>query len=136
MRYFILLSCLATPLTAWEFTPTPICTIRHDAEPKVEVTFDGTIYAIHLTRPEGWEEAEVFSMRFEGPNGLTISTTRHRVEGTRLTVEDTGFGNVLNGLQLNATATASVGATSVAIDLEGAAPVVAEFRQCEVQPLA
>lgn len=136
MRLILLLACLANPVHAWEFTPEPICTIRNDAALSVEITFDGTLYAIHLTRDAGWPEAAVFSLRFEGAAGLTISTNRHIVDGARLTVTDKGFGNVLNGMQFNAAATALIGDLAVGIDLDGAAPAVMQFRDCPVFPLA
>ena len=58
-------------------------------------------YVIEVTRTDaGWTPAEIFSIRFEGPGQLTISKDRHELteNGTVLSVADTGFGNVLNGL--------------------------------------
>jgi len=132
------LALVLTPLpaVAWDFTPVPICTLFHqDADVAVMVTYnpaDGE-YAIQLSREGGWPEASVFSMRFEGPRGLTISTTRHtiEVEDTRtLTVRDRGFGNVLNGLNYNMRAVAVLGDLEVPVSLDGAAPAVEEFRAC------
>ena len=127
---------LADPAAAWEFAPAPICTIRGGDTAEVTVTFDGTLYEIALTRPGGWPEAPVFSLRFEGPAGLTISTDRHRIDGDTLRVSDTGFGNVLNGMQFNARAVAVLGALSVPVDLTGAEDPVARFRDCPATPLA
>ncbi|MCI5109980.1 MAG: excinuclease ABC subunit B [Marivita sp.] len=124
------------PAAAWEFTPAPICTLFHqDADVAVMVTYDPASgeYAIHLSREGGWPNAAVFSMRFEGPRGLTISTTRHVIEteDTRtLTVRDRGFGNVLNGLNFNQRAVAVLGDLEVSMSLDGAAPAVEEFRAC------
>lgn len=124
------------PAVAWEFTPVPICTLFHqDADVAIMVTYnpDGGEYAIHLSREGGWPEASVFSMRFEGPRGLTISTTRHEIEAedTRtLTVRDRGFGNVLNGLNYNLRAVAVLGDLEVPVSLADAAPAVEEFRAC------
>lgn len=121
---------------AWEFTPVPICTLFHQGDDiAVMVTYDpnGGEYAIHLSREGGWPESSVFSMRFEGPRGLTISTTRHVIESedTRtLTVRDRGFGNVLNGLNFNQKAVAILGDLEVPVSLDGAAPAVEEFRAC------
>jgi hypothetical protein len=132
----IALFCLASPAAAWDFTPVPICTLFHqDTDVAVVVTYnpDGGEYAIQLSREGGWPEAGVFSMRFEGPQGLTISTTRHviEVEDTRtLTVRDRGFGNVLNGLNYNTRAVAVLGDLEVQVSLDGAAPAVEEFRNC------
>lgn len=139
MRAFVLaLTCLtaATPVAAWEFTPAPICTLFHQGtDMAVMVTYDPGVreYAIHLSREGGWPDAGVFSMRFEGPRGLTISTTRHVIEtgDTRtLTVRDRGFGNVLNGLHFNTRAVAVLGDLEVPVSLDGAAPAVEEFRNC------
>ena len=107
----------------------------------VSVTFDPTIseYAINLSREPGWPEADVFSMRFEGARGLTISTDRHLInpEDTRtLTVKDRGFGNVLNGLKFNTRAVAILGDIEVPVSLEGAAPAVDEFRTCPTDQMA
>jgi hypothetical protein len=130
------LACLATPAAAWEFTPVPICTLFHQGEEMaVMVTYDPTVreYAIQLSREGGWPAGAIFSMRFEGPRGLTISTTRHVIEteDTRtLTVRDRGFGNVLNGLNFNKRAFAVLGDLEVPLSLDGAAPAVEEFRNC------
>ena len=123
----------AGPVHAWDFTPFPICTLANDASPQVTVTYDGALYAIHITRPDGWPEGAVFSLQF-APNGPTISTDRHTIEGDRLTVSDTGFGNVLNGLQFNGTALALLGDVAQPIDLQGAADPVEAFRACEPGP--
>lgn len=130
------------PAAAWEFSPVPICTLSHDwAGGAVRVTHDPRLaepYEIALTRPEGWPAAPLFSMRFVGLRGLTISTGRHRLAegGTRLMVTDTGFGNVLNGLEFNTQALAISGAASLAIPLDGAAPAVQAFRACTETPTA
>ena len=114
----------------------PICTLFHQGEEMaVMVTYDPGIreYAIQLSREGGWPSGAIFSMRFEGPRGLTISTTRHVIEAedTRtLTVRDRGFGNVLNGLNFNTRAFAVLGDLEVPLSLDGAAPAVEEFRNC------
>ena len=69
-------------------------------------------YAISLTRPDDpWPATDSFGLRFDGPAALTIGTSRHQLsaDGRTLTVSDTGFGNVLDGLALNGTATALAG---------------------------
>ncbi|MDJ0821159.1 MAG: excinuclease ABC subunit B [Paracoccaceae bacterium] len=137
MRLALLFLLCATPALAWEFRPDPICTISDDAaEVSVRVTYDPVArdYAIHLTRPGGWPAAAVFALRFVGPNGLTISTDRHQIEGDTLSVYDRGFGNVLNGLQFNHTAIALIGDVAQEIDLLGAADPVAAFRNCPASP--
>ncbi|WP_227447412.1 hypothetical protein [Cognatishimia sp. F0-27] len=94
------------------------------------MTFDGALYTIAITRPEGWERAAVFSIRFSGGAALEISTTRHQIDGKTVTVTDRGFGNVLDGLQFNDTATAILGEQTVTVDLSGAARPVQAFRDC------
>lgn len=140
MRSVLLWLCLASsPAMAWEFTPNPICTLSQETdESSVRVTYDPRVpeYAITLKRDVPWPQEPVFAIRFDGPRGLTISTTRHRLSegGTALTVTDRGFGNVLDGLQFNRTATALTGSAALALPLEGAAPAVEAFRACAMAP--
>lgn len=143
MRLALVLALLAaTPLHAWEFSATPICTLTHATQDTiVRVTYDPRVpeYAIRLTRTAAaWPDAPVFALRFDGPRGHTISTTRHRLSegGTTLTVTDTGFGNVLDGLELNDTATALIGTAQVAVPLSDAATAVRAFRTCTEAGLA
>ena len=130
---FLLLS--TAPALAWEARLGEICELIHDGETaSVRVTFDPAIpeYAIAITPARPWSPGPVFSMRFDGPLGNTISTDRHVIlgGGTTLTVTDSGFGNVLNGLEFNHTATALLGDRAVSVPLDGAAPAVREFRAC------
>lgn len=136
MHVLIACLCLAvTPATAWEFRPTPVCTLLHDtADASLRVTYDPRVpeYAITIRLAATWSVGPVFAIRFDGPRGLTISTTRHRLHdgGRALTVTDSGFGNVLDGLEFNDRATAATGETAVPFGLDGAAPAVAAFRAC------
>lgn len=131
-----------SPASAWEFAPSPICTLSHsEAGSEVAVTYDPTAieaYAIAVTHPDGWSAGPVFEMRFDGANSLTISTPRHRYsdDGSTLTVSDTGFGNVLNGLAFNTTATAFVGESAVTFSLAGSEPEVRKFLDCTRAPVA
>jgi len=123
MRFLICLALLASPAVAWEFTPTPICTLTHrQAQVDVTVTYD----------PALPPDAAQFGLTFNGPRGLAIGTSRHVLSGDRqsLTVADTGFGNVLDGLQFNDSATATTGTAVVTFDLTDAAPAVEAFRNC------
>jgi hypothetical protein len=136
---FLTLSALAGPAAAWEFTPRPICTLRHSAAAgDVVVTYDaGTgLYAITVRLASGWPRSALFAIRFDGPRGMTISTGRHALSegGRALTVTDTGFGNVLDGLEFNETATAFTGDAALALPLAGAAPEVRKFRDCATAP--
>jgi hypothetical protein len=142
MRLMIALCLLASPAQAWDFTPKPVCTIAEDtADLSIRVTYDPALaepYAITLTRPDPWSATETFGFRFDGPVASIIGTDRHRLSPDKrmLTVTDTGFGNVLDGLALNATATAIAGATEIPFSLSGAAPAVEAFRACAVLPSA
>jgi hypothetical protein len=51
-------------------------------------------------------------------------------------VTDTGFDNVLNGLEFNNTATALAGTTAIPFLLDGVAPEMKAFRACVAAPLA
>lgn len=139
MRSLIALLLTALPATAWEFTPNPICTLDH-AEPgtTVKLTYDHAtaLYAIAVTSDQGWPAASVFSIRFDGAQPNIISTARHQTEGATLTVTDSGFGNVLDGLQYNATATAFTATAAVTVALDGAAEPVERFRACTQAPVA
>jgi hypothetical protein len=140
LRIAPVLALLLAPLpaAAWEFFPGPVCRLIHSTpEASVELTYDpaGPLYSITVARPGlPFPAAPVFAMRFEGPRGLTIATDRHQNpdgDPTRLRVTDTGFGNVLDGLEFNRTATALIGGQEVAFALDGAAGPVAAFRACE-----
>jgi hypothetical protein len=127
---------LASPASAWEFSPIPICTLRHDENGgSVTLTWDPSraeAYAIALSRGEAWPEGAVFAISFDGPRALSISTERHVISdgGTTLTVTDRGFGNVLDGLEFNDRAVADLAGTQVSFSLAGAAGPVRDFRAC------
>ncbi|MEJ6393797.1 hypothetical protein V8J82_11050 [Gymnodinialimonas sp. 2305UL16-5] len=115
------------------------CTLSHtEAAVSVHLTYDPAVplYTITMTLPEPWPPSAEFGMRFDGPRPNTIRTTRHVVSPDRrsLSVSDRGFGNVLDGLQFNATATGFSGAAIVTLSLEGAAEPVARFRSCTETP--
>lgn len=139
MRHLIPILLLTSPAHAWEFTPTPICTLTHtEAAADMRVTYDHAtgLYAIAVTTPQGWPATPAFSIRFEGPNPNTISTTQHTADADTLTVTDTGFGNVLDGLQFNDSATAFTATAAATVSLQGAAEPVAQFRACTKVPVA
>lgn len=141
----ILAACL-TPATgfAWTFTATPVCTLSDETdEAAVRITYDPRQpepYAIDLTLDGAtWPEGPSFALRFDGPRAGTIATNRHvHPDGARSTlrVTDRGFGNLLDGLEFNTTATALIAEAAVAFPLEGAAEPVRRFRACTVTPAA
>ncbi len=137
MRIFIAFLLSALPASAWEFTPNPICTLNHvEADVSVKLTYDHStrIYAIGVTQPDGWPRGPIYSIRFEGQRPLTISTDRHQVAGQTITATDTGFSNVLNGLEFNRVATAFTDTAAARFSLEGAAEPVRAFRACTMAP--
>jgi hypothetical protein len=142
MRMVLPALLLATPLHAWEAVPGPVCTLTHEApDAAVRLTYDPRVpeYAITITRRAApWAEGDVFALRFDGPRSNMISTDRQVLSdgGMSLTVTDRGFGNVLDGLQFNDTATALIGEDAVSLSLDGAAPAVQAFRDCETAPSA
>jgi hypothetical protein len=143
MRALIAILLLTSPALAWDFTPIPVCTIFEDTpDLSIRVTYDPSQsepYAITLSRSDPWPATETFGLRFDGGSAaMTIGTTRHSLSpDTRtLTVSDTGFGNVLDGLALNVTATALAGDMQIPFDLAGARPAVDAFRACGVAPSA
>lgn len=133
MRSLPLLVLLATPATAWEFTPGLPCLLTH-AEPglEVELTHDPTqpLFSITLRRGEPWPDAPVFSIAFE--NGPVISTPLHALteDGRALSVADRGFGNVIAGLVAGGTAVAQVGDVTVPFSLSGAAEPTRDYAAC------
>lgn len=135
LRVFAALLLTAAPALAWETRSGRICELIHDGQnASVRVTYDPSVpqYSIAISPEFPWSHGPVFAMRFDGPRGNTITTDRHVISGggTTLTVTDSGFGNVLNGLEFNHTATALLGDRTVAVSLDGAAPAVRDFRAC------
>lgn len=136
-RLAAIFAMMATPGLAWDFTPVPICTLSAQTEKgEVQVTYDprASLYEIRLIYTEelGWSEAPFFEIEFIGTRGNVISTNRHSVteDGKTLSVNDTGFGNVLDGLEFNSTAQARSGPNTMEMSLAGAAEPVQAFRAC------
>jgi hypothetical protein len=133
---------VAAPAAAWEFSPSPVCTILHESpDARVVLTHDprqAQPYAIAITLPAPWPEAPVFGIRYDGGRALEITTDRHVLSdgGRTLTVADRGFGNVLDGLQFNMQATAATGDRAISLSLDGAADAVEAFRACAAAPVA
>ena len=129
-----------TSAQAWTFTPFPVGTLTHTTDTAtLTITYDESInipYALRITRSTPWTDAPDFSMSFSGPNGFTISTNRHTLSNDKgtLHVEDTGFGNVLNGLEFNVTARAVLGDVTSAFPLNTIGPAMQAFRTCPSTP--
>lgn len=134
-RAFALFLLSVAPAMAWQVVPGNICEIRHAQDSAaVSVTYDlqSLDYAIAITLSEPWVASTVFALRFDGPVSNMISTNRHTLsnDDATLTVTDRGFGNVLDGLEFNETATALLGEQVVVLSLAGAASAVQAFRAC------
>lgn len=141
MRLFAILTLMcASPAAAWEFSPSPVCTLSHtSAELDVELTYDprrAAPYSIALTAAMPWPDAPVFGLRFFGGRDITITTDRQEFSdgGRTVSVQDNGFGNVLDGLEFNAAANAFIGGMVRQVPLDGAAEPVQAFRACVSQP--
>ena len=135
LRALAVLLLTATPALAWEARSGHVCELTHEGQAaRVRVTYDSAIpeYAIAITPDRPWSSGPIFAIRFDGPRGLTISTDRHVIlgDGATLSVTDRGFGNVLNGLEFNETATVLLGDRAIAFALDGAGPAVRAFRAC------
>ena len=134
MRLIALVVFLPTYASAWEFSLTPLCTLTHQSEhARIEITHDPAIPEYRMTLDlftEPWARSETFGMTFRGGRSLTIGTNRHIIDKSRLSVSDTGFGNVLNGLEYNALAIAFTSSQSIQFSLAEAAPEVRKFRSC------
>ncbi|WP_298850417.1 excinuclease ABC subunit B [uncultured Ruegeria sp.] len=136
MRIVLVSLILGTPATAWEATVGQICTLSHATdEAEIFLTYDPAkpLYTLSVTRKtESWTKTPWFAMRFEGPNPIEIATPNHILSDgeSSLTVTDTGFGNVLNGLEYNLTAYAFTQDRLTEFPLDGAAPQVRVFREC------
>ena len=142
MRIALSFVFLACPAAAWEFTPVPICTLSQATESaEVTVTYDPTLpqYAITITLLDGtWPDGPVFALAFEGGIPLTIQTDRHALsDGDKsVTVRDRGFGNVLNGMEINGIAVALLGDTVLPIPLTGIEGPMQSFRRCPEDALS
>ena len=136
IRAVALCLAIAAPAHAWEFTPGTPCLLTHEtADVAIKLTYDPTqpLYSIALTKKTPFTPAPVFAMRFDGAMPISIATDRHQMSAGNLTVTatDSGFGNVLNGLQFNLTATATLGDQTITFPLNGAADPTAAFRACD-----
>ncbi len=135
-RLIALFALLSSPVVAWEFDPFPICTLSHvEEQGEIVVTYDPTtgIYGLSIELTNGvWPDAPSFGMLFAGPRSIRIGTDRHLLanDGSRLSVSDSGFGNVLDGLEFNSRAFAQSGDTVFQADLAGAHEKVQAFRNC------
>jgi len=121
---------------AWEFTETEICRLSHTEDhATVDITFDPRIALYSITMRQtavAWPDAPSFQIRFDGPQPFTIATTDHLLsdDGKGLKVQNTGFGNVLDGIALNTTMTALTGGTAVSLSTQTATDPMQAFRAC------
>ena len=130
-----LTALLAGPAQAWTFVETEVCTLTHiEDTTEVTVVFDpaAKLYTITLTTAAEWSNSPSFRLRFDGPNALTIGTDQHILSSDRrsLSVSDTGFRNVLEGIALNQQMTALNGDQAITVSTTDAADPVADFTAC------
>ncbi|MEO1457704.1 MAG: excinuclease ABC subunit B [Pseudomonadota bacterium] len=134
IRSITLAVFLPTFAAAWEFSPSPLCTLSHQSDrTHLEITYDPGIpeYRMSLDLLAGqWTSSKTFGMTFRGGRTHTIRTDRHEIDEKTLMVSDTGFGNVLDGLEFNAIAIAFTTSQSELVSLASAAPAVRKFRRC------
>ena len=136
MRLLLALFCFSTPAFGWEATQGSICTLSHSTNTaRIFLTYDPSkpIYTLTVTlKSRTWSPSPWFAMRFEGGTPIEIATARHVLSQNQfdLTASDTGFGNVLDGLEYNDTALAFTQNQVVQFPLDGAAPEVRKFRNC------
>ena len=141
MRWIAAFIVLASPAFAWEFEAGPTCVLRDvQGDVAVTLTHDPTIpeYSISIRQNDQWSEGPIFAIAFFGDSPFEITTNRHVLSDDQqtLTVRDRGFGNVLNGMELNVTAIATLGDQQVAFDLQAVDGPMQPFRTCELQPVA
>ncbi|MEM9785056.1 MAG: excinuclease ABC subunit B [Pseudomonadota bacterium] len=142
MRFALALIFVTPQAIAWEFSAAPICTLTESTpNGTMTVTYDASLpeYTITITLPDGrWPEAPGFAMAFAGDRPIGIQTDGHELseDGRSLTVTDTGFGNVLNGLEFNMRAYATSGELTVEFGLAGIGPAMRDFRNCPDANLA
>ncbi|MBZ8118562.1 hypothetical protein KUD11_07845 [Roseovarius sp. LXJ103] len=130
-----LLACTA-PAHAWEFTPGAPCLLTSPpGDVAMALTYDPTTprYTVSITAPEPWPQSPLFVMRFDGPSARQIGTNRHTLsdDGRTLTVTDSGFGNVLDGMAEAGQVVALTGDVAVALSLSNVKAPLAAFRACE-----
>lgn len=134
MRFLFLLLLSPVPAFSWEFSRDPVCRLHHQSpSAQIDISFNSepTRYQLSITLSGlDWNAAPSFGIFFDGGKSLTIGTDRHIINGDTLSVVDSGFGNVLNGLEFNQVATAFTSSHVVTFNLEGAADAVRQFRDC------
>ncbi len=142
-RTLLLLMALfiAPAANAWEAGRVgPVCTLTHSERGSdIRLTYDpgGPLYTITWTIDGLWPMG-TFGIRFDGAQPNLITTDRHVIsdDGRSVNVADRGFGNVLDGLRFNETATAMIDGVAATVALADAAPAVEAFLACEQAPSA
>lgn len=138
----VMLFGLAFPAAAWEAgRDGALCTLSHaEAGGDILISFDpaGPTYTLSVRRAGIWSEGPFFGIGFLGGAEMTITTDRHTLsaDGSTLSVTDSGFGNVLNGLSDNTAAMLFTSTPGFSVSLAGAAPAVAAFEACGTMPIS
>lgn len=136
MRYALIFACFPLPAAAWEFSPDPICTLSHQTDDVAFViTHDvaNRTYTLEMTLLNSmWDPSPTFGITYSGSLPINIGTTQHRItnDSKTLSVSDSGFGNVLDGLEFNHTATATTQTQSLSLRTRGIEKPLKAFRAC------
>lgn len=137
----LVLTLLATPAFAWEFTSGAVCTLSDSTDAaQIILTYDPALprYTVSVTGQAAWPEKGIFAMAFANTRPALIQTTRYTLsdDGKTLTVADSGFGNVLNGLEFGEAIRASVGEAFADFTSQGISGPMAAFWACDVAALS
>lgn len=135
------LTLVTTPAFAWDFTSGAVCTLSDATDTaQIVLTYDPALprYTLSVTRETAWPTGGVFTMAFADTRPALIQTSRYVVseDGLTLSVADSGFGNVLNGLEFGGTIRAAVGDVDADFTSNDIAAPMAAFRTCEPTALS
>jgi hypothetical protein len=135
------LTLLTSPAFAWDFTSGAVCTLS-DATDTAEIvlTYDPALprYTLSITTDAAWPVDGTFSMTFANTRPAVIRTDRQTLsqDGMTLSVADSGFGNVLNGLEFGGQIRAAVGDRAVDISSDGIKGPMGAFKACGAAALS
>lgn len=140
LRLSALAVLLASPANAWEFSPSPLCTLQQAGPIAVTLTYDPMLpeYVLTVTADTVWPTDLPFFMTFAGWRPDRIQTDRQTLseDGRSLSVRDSGFGNVLDGMEFGALSQAGVGDQVVTMPTDGISGPMKAFRVCETAALS
>lgn len=135
------LTFLTTPAFAWDFTAGAVCTLSDSTDTaEIILTFDPALprYTLSVTADTAWPTGGTFVMAFANTRPAMIQTDRYVLsdDGMTLSVADSGFGNVLNGLEFGGQIRAAVGDQGVDLTSGGIAAQMEAFKNCGAAALS